>query len=128
MVLDEDEELIQRAVKPIFDRGMSPLLSPLQRLRDSLHWSVGAIEGPDGARCRWEISSLKETDAFVAVVCFRHTSAEVIQDAQDVMRVLGPHVLSIRLFYNPSRTAYSKSLLQCYMYSRQSCASSARLP
>ncbi|EPT03708.1 hypothetical protein FOMPIDRAFT_49117 [Fomitopsis schrenkii] len=87
---DEDDELIQCTVKPVFEQGTPP-------------------STPDGARCQWEVSSFKETDASVAVVCFRHANAEVLQKAQDGLRALGPHVLSIRLFYNPLHTAYSTS-------------------
>ncbi|KAI0732994.1 hypothetical protein C8Q72DRAFT_958352 [Fomitopsis betulina] len=83
---DEDDELIQHIVKPTFEQG--------------------AYETPDGARCQWEVSSFKETDASVAVACFHQANAEVLQKAQEALCALGPHVLSIRLFYNPSRTAY----------------------
>ncbi|KAH9938240.1 uncharacterized protein B0H18DRAFT_1080984 [Fomitopsis serialis] len=93
LVPDEDDEMIQRNIEPSFRQGTH--------------------EGQDGARCHWEISSFKETDASVAVVCLRRANAEMIAwiHTVEALRTLRPHALSIRLFYRPSRTSYSTSTL-----------------
>ncbi|TFY59943.1 hypothetical protein EVJ58_g5455 [Rhodofomes roseus] len=55
-------------------------------------YSQGAYEGTGGTRCHWEMSSFQETHASLAVA----------------LRALGPHALSVRLFYRPSETSYMR--------------------
>ncbi|KZT12538.1 uncharacterized protein LAESUDRAFT_638886 [Laetiporus sulphureus 93-53] len=64
-------------------------------------------EGEDGAGLHWEASVFSETTASVAMICVRgdaHSAVPGLHNVTEVNQVLS-RALSIRLFYQPSRTS-----------------------
>ncbi|KAI0375551.1 hypothetical protein BV20DRAFT_1058734 [Pilatotrama ljubarskyi] len=88
--LEDDGTMVRQAVAPVHDTGEY----------STLHGQV-----------QWEVSSFRETPSKVALICVRGGERELLDQLRNVAALQAIHseALSIRLFYNVSRSQATSS-------------------